>query len=98
MLEDPRAENVLAVVDRVDLDLEAGEVLVDQARRLRPDRGRGLGICGELTFVVDDLHPAAAQDVRRADEDRKTELASYLACLAKRVRRSSLRTRDAEPL
>ncbi len=98
VLEDPRDQDVVAVERRIDLDLFPAHVLVDQQRRARRDRRRALDVARELPLVVDDLHPAPAEHVRRADEHRKTDLARDRARFAERVRRAAARPRDAELL
>ncbi len=62
------------------------------------DRRRALDVRGELAFVVDDLHPAPAQHVRRPHQDRETDLARDRARLAKRVGGAAARAGDAELL
>ena len=44
VFEDPGNEDVLAVEDGVDLDLEPAQILIDQQRRAGRDRRRGLGV------------------------------------------------------
>ena len=85
VLHDPADEHVLAVGERVDVDLDGvGEVRVDQHRRLARHHHRLGDVAVELRRVVDDLHGAAAEHVRRADDHREADLLGDLARLRRR--------------
>ena len=77
VLHDPAEVHLLAVVERVDVDLDrVVEEPVDEDRVLRADAiGRAGDVGGQGLVVVDDLHAAAAEDVGRAHEDRVADLA-----------------------
>ena len=87
VLEDAGNQDVVAVEDGVDLDLQPAQVLVDEQRRVGQDRRRRLRVRGELAFVVDDLHPASAEHERRAHEHREAEFARDRARFAEASRR-----------
>ena len=79
VLHDPAEVHLVAVVDRVDVDLDGlVEEPVDQHRMLR--RGlRGLGdVPDQRLVVVDDLHAAPAKHVRGTDQDRVADLPGHL--------------------
>ena len=64
-----------AVVERVDVDLHrVVEEPVDQHRMRRGHLGGPLDVGGQGLLVVDDLHAAAAEHVRRSDQHRVADL------------------------
>ena len=68
VLHDAGDEDVLAVADRVDIDLDGiGEIAVDQHRAVARDDHRLGDVALELGIVLDDFHGAAAQHIGRAD-------------------------------
>lgn len=75
VLHDAAEVELVAVVERVDVDLDGVvEEAVDQHRAGRGDLG-GLGdVRLEAGLVVDDLHAAAAEHVGRAHQDRVADL------------------------
>ena len=89
VLHDPAEVHVGAVVERVHVDLDGVvEEAVDQDRVLgRGDRGPG-DVTGEGLVVVDDLHAASAEDVRRPDEDGVPDLTGHLDRLSGAVGRA----------
>ena len=95
VFENARNEYVLAIENGVDLELEPAQIAVDQQRRLRQYRRRGLRVRGELRLVINDLHRAAAQDERGTNEYRKAELARDRSGFAETARGLSSRSRDA---
>jgi hypothetical protein len=63
------------VVERVDVDLDrVVEEAVDEHGVLRAGDGGPLDVAGERLVVVDDLHAAAAEHVRRPHEHRVADL------------------------
>ena len=75
VLHDAAEEQLLAVEERVHVDLDrVVDEPVDQHRVLRADLGRPGDVALERLVAVDDLHAAAAEDVRRPDQDRVADL------------------------
>ena len=70
----PQMNTSVAVGDRVDIDLDrVAQIRVDQHRALARHH-HGLGdVAGELRLVVHDLHGAAAEHIRRADDEREAD-------------------------
>ena len=97
VFEDAGDHDVLAVKHGVDFDFASAHVLIDQQRRAGRDRRCRLDVTCELTLVVNDLHAAAAQHVRRTHEHRETDLARDRARFAERVGGTAARTRNAQP-
>src|SRR5918993_1067192 len=97
--------DLLPVRDSIHVDL--GVVLhelVDEGRVSWPSAGAGPEVEVEVIFVVDDLHPAPSEHVRRPHDDRIPELARHLPGLLGRrcgpepgVRYAELRQEPAEP-
>ena len=88
VLHDAADEDVLAVGERVDVDLDGvGEVAVDQHRRLAgDDHAPAADVAVELRLVlVDDLHGAAAEHVGRADHHREADALGDRARLLDRL-------------
>ena len=73
VLHDPSDERLAAVGDRVDLDLLAAQVFIDQDPA-RPGLERRAEIPLEILGSVRDLHPATAQDVARPHEHGVADL------------------------
>ena len=71
----PADQDVLAVAERVDVDLDGVlEELVDQDRVVGRDARRARASSSwSRALLVDDLHGPAAQDVGRPDQDRVAE-------------------------
>ncbi len=91
VLHDAAEEQLGAVVERVDVDLDrVVEEAVDQHRPLRRDLGRPADVVLERALVVDDLHAAATQDVRRADQHGIADLVGDLTGAAERRRHAVL--------
>ncbi len=86
----------LAVEDRIDFELEAAQIRIDEQRRFGKNRRCRLRIGRELRLVIDDLHRAAAENERGANEDWKAEFARDRAGLAETARRLAVRPRDAQ--
>src|SRR5215204_3826363 len=103
VLHDAADVDLLPVRDRVHVDL--GIVLhklVDERRVPRARAGPEVEV--EVIVVVDDLHPAPAEDVRRPHDDRIPELARHLPRLLgcrcgpkPGVRDAELRKEPSEP-
>ena len=74
MLHDAGDEYLIAVGDRVDIDLDRVlQIAVDQ-HRVRPrDADRMRAYSGQPGVVVHDLHGAAAQHIGRPDHHRKAD-------------------------
>ena len=70
MLHDAWDDHGVAVGDRVDLDLDSLEVLVDQDLTARHRTYRPDHVAPQFLAVADDLHRATAQHVGRAYEHR----------------------------
>src|SRR5699024_31441 len=75
VLHDAADEDLLTVVERIDVDLDGVfEEAVDEHGTVDGDlRGRG-HVVEQLGAVVDDLHPAAAEDVGGTYEHRVADL------------------------
>ncbi len=79
VLHDGGHEGMSTVADRVRLALHGiVEEAVDQDRAVRGDADRCRHIVRHLFIVVDDFHPASAQDVRGTHHDRITDLCGDL--------------------
>ena len=90
-------EHVGAVGHRVDVDLDrAFQEPVDQHRVIGRCLGRGADERLQVVGVVDDLHRAAAQHVRRADDHREPDLRRDRPRLRQRPRLTVRRRRDVE--
>src|SRR5690606_21119112 len=63
VLHDARHQHLLAVTDRVDLDLLADKVFVDEDRVLRRQVDLVPYVPGEVIRAVDNLHRSSAEDV-----------------------------------
>ncbi len=75
VLHDAAEVELVAVVERVHVDLDrVVQEAVDQDRPGGADLGRLLDVRGEARLVVHDLHAAAAEHVRRPDEDGVADL------------------------
>ena len=73
VLHDAGNQHLVAAADRVDLDLDAGEILVDQ-HGLAGRRFLGLrDEAGEIAAALDDLHRATAEHVGGAYEHGVTD-------------------------
>ncbi len=60
-----------AIAQGVDVDLDGVfEESVDEDRMLGRQLGRALDVALQRLIVVDDLHAASAENVRRPDQDR----------------------------
>src|SRR5918998_1482439 len=97
VLHYPSDVNVLPVADGIYVDL--GVVLhklVDQGRVPMASAPAGPDVEVKVIVVVDDLHPAPAEDVRRPHDDRVPELASHLPRLLGRRCRPEPRVRYPE--
>ena len=91
VLHDAAEVELLAVVDRVDVDLDrVVDEPVDQHRPLRADRGRPGDVGLQRGVVVDDLHAAPAQDVRRPHQHRVGHLVGDRLRLLERGRHAVL--------
>src|SRR5215213_5521970 len=97
VLHDAADVDLLTVRDRVHVDL--GVVLhklVDEGRVSWPCAGAGREVEVQVIVVVDDLHPAPAEHVRRPHDDRMPELARHLPRLLGRRCSPEPGVRDAE--
>lgn len=75
VLHDAAEVELGAVVERVHVDLDrVVKEAVDEHRPRGADLRRLLDVRGEAGLVVHDLHAAAAEHVRRADEDGVADL------------------------
>ena len=71
MLQDPRDRDVLAVADRIDIDLDrVAQIAVDQHRRGARHLDRGGDVMVELLGPVDHFHRPPAKHVARAQQHR----------------------------
>ena len=70
----PGISTSLAVADRVDLDLLALEVLVDQDRLALRQLRASADVAQQLRRVLDDLHRAAAEHVAGPHQHRVADL------------------------
>ena len=81
VLHDPADDHSLAVRDRVDIALKRIlEEAIDQDRSFLGDSRRGREVFLERVCVVDDLHRAATEHVRRAHEHRIADSLRRLQC------------------
>ena len=91
-------EELVAVEDRVDVDLDrVVDEPVDQHRVLGADLGRPVDVALERPVVVHDLHAAAAQHVRRAHQHRVADLGRDRRGLVVRRRHAVQRRGQARP-
>ena len=80
VLHDAGDEDILAVADRIDIDLDGiGKIAVDEHRARAGYDDRLGDVAIELFVVADDFHGAAAQHIRRADDDRIADPGGDLA-------------------
>ena len=96
VLHDARNHDRLAVGDRVDLHLDALQVLVHQHLASRHRSDRPDHVAPQLLAVADDLHRPAAEDVGRTHEDRIAAALRDRLRLLDRRRRAAHRLRDAD--
>src|SRR5919112_5313402 len=97
VLHDAADVDLLPIRDRVHVDL--GVVLhklVDEGWVSWPRSRAGPAVEVEVIVIVDDLHPAPAEDVRWPHDDRIPELARHLPRLFGRRCRPEPEVRDAE--
>ena len=97
VLHDPADDDVLAVVDRVHVELRGVvQELIDEPR----GGGRGLDrlphVLGELRVRVDDLHGAAAEHVARPHEHGVADTSRRLERLVRRARHAPARAGQPE--
>ena len=75
VLHDAADHDVLAVAERVDVDLDrVVQEAVEQHRRIVRHLDRLAHVALEIAAVVDDLHRAAAEHVRRPHDERIADL------------------------
>ena len=99
VLHDGADVDVLAVADRVHVDLDGVlEELVDEHGVLGAHADRRVHVVLELLGAVDDLHGAAAEHVRRPHEQRVADARGDLRGLGGRGREAVLGAADAELL
>src|SRR5215204_4741213 len=97
VLHDAADVDLLPVRDRVHVDLcVILHKLVDEGRVSRALARACPEVEVEIIIVVDDLHPAPAEDVRRPHDDRISEFARHLPCLLGRRCGPEPWVRDAE--
>ena len=90
-------EDVFAVAERVGLALErVVQEAVEVERAVGRDADGHRDVFAEHLLVVDDLHPAAAEDEARTDHERVADLAGGLERLREVRRHARLGHRDAE--
>ena len=94
MLHDARDDDIDAIGDAIDLDFRALHVAVDENRVVRRDLDGAAHVVAQLRLVVDDLHRAAAEDVRRADHDRVADLGGTRDGIVEVRDADALRARD----
>ena len=71
MLEHARDHHLIAVAQRVDVDLDCvAQILVDQDGRVARHLHCGLNVIVELLVAVHDLHRAPAEHVARTHQHR----------------------------
>ena len=99
VLLDPADEDVLAIRDDVHVNLRrVGKIAVHEDRVRLRDADRPLHESGEILFAVDDLHPAATEDVRRPDENGVADPGGHLSDLVEAVPGSRVRLPDSKAL
>ena len=99
VLHDSADDHFLAVGDAVDVDLD-GEIeeTVEQHGALIGDL-HGLGhVLGQVVLAVDDLHGPPAEHVRRAHDERITDLPGQRDGFLGRARGSIGRLLEAQPV
>ena len=85
VLHDAANQHPLAVADRVHVHFDrVVQEAVQQHRRVVGDRDGGLEVALEVDLVVDDLHCAAAQHIRRTHHQRIAEAGRFLDRLLQR--------------
>src|SRR2546426_5760172 len=99
VLLDPADEDVLAVRDDVHIDLRrVGQITVHQDRVCLRDADRPLHEPGKILLAMDDLHPAATEDVGGPDEDGIADPGGDLSDLVEAVSRGGVRLPDSKAL
>src|SRR5690606_30507055 len=94
VLHDRRDDDLLAVRDRIDVDLDRLlEILVDEDGETRLEIDRVLHVVLELRVVPADLHGAAAENVGGTHEHRIADLAGDASNL-RHVERDAVRRLD----
>src|SRR5439155_1482734 len=84
--------SILAFRDDVHIELRrVGQIAVHQDRVCLRDADRPFHELGEILLAMDDLHPAAAEDVRRPDENRIADPGGDLSDFFEAVPRGGLR-------
>ena len=95
-LHDAGHEHVSAVADGVDLDLAAGDVLIDQHGLALAGAHGILQIVAQHLVVGHDLHGAAAQHERRAHQHRIAHRVRSLETVVQIRHRCAHRLRDVQ--
>ena len=89
-------EHLAAVAQRVDVDLDGVvEEPVDEHRPLRADRRGPRDVAGQRRVVVDDLHAAPAEHVRRPHQHRVADPLGDRLRVVERGRGAERRRRQA---
>ena len=96
VLHDSGHENILSVADRIDLELLAGDVFVNQHRAVRIDCNRIAEISSQAVFVCDDLHRASAEHKRRTNQHGIADFRRGGDAVFDFRNRSALRLRNME--
>src|SRR2546427_11417281 len=95
VLHDPRDERVAPIAHRVDLDLFATQILVDEhATGARLERRSEVAL--EVVSAVRDLHPTTAEYVRRTYEYRVADVLGDDPGFNEGLRGPARRLRDPE--
>jgi len=99
MLHHPADEDVLAVGDGIDVNLDGvTQVPVEQNRTLaRHDHGLG-DVAGELRLVVHDFHGTPAEHIRWTDHEREAEPGRNRVGLLHRAGDAALGLTQAKPV
>ena len=95
VLHDTRNQDILAVADRIDLNLNALNILVDQNRvflRIAVDH---TDVLVDIVVRNCDAHACAAEHVGGAHQHRIPEAVGNLLCLFRRKDRAARRARNA---
>ena len=95
VLHNARNQDILAVADRIDLNLDTLNVLVDQNRVLLRIAVDDADVLVDIVVRNRDAHTCAAEHIGGAHQHRVAEAVGNLLCLLRRKDRAARRARNA---